>query len=194
VTRWKLREPYTPERLQEIYRKPHDHRRWPDHLARAEVTIALGAWMLRDVEDPVVADLSTGNACIPHGIVTRQPFAPRPVLGDFAPGYPLRGPIEQTIEQLDDDSVDLFVCSETIEHIADPDALLGRIHAKARRLLLSTPIGESDPSINIEHLWGWDVDEMVGMVELAGFRPVVVNRLEFAYYVYDFMIIAAERY
>jgi hypothetical protein len=197
VNRWRLRPPYSPEQLAELYKVPHRHDRWPDHLLRVSTSIAVGTWLLRDTREalgapgPVVADLSTGDAAIPQGILANR--SGRLLLGDFAPGYPIQGPIEETIEHLEDDSVDLFVCSETIEHLADPDTVLKRIRAKAHRLLLSTPIDENDTTLNPEHLWGWDVDQVERMLVNAGWRPVVINELVFEDFLYDFMIIGAER-
>ena len=116
-----------------------------------------------------------------------------PHLGDFARGYPFHGPIEETIEEFDDNELDLFVCSETIEHLDDPDAVLARIRAKAHRLMLSTPIGETDPADNPEHVHGWTVDGVLDMLRATGWRPVVVNELRLSYFLYDFMIIGCER-
>lgn len=194
--RTRLRSMPTAAQLAELYRKPHDHRQWPDHLLRVSTSIAVGAWLLRDLEGVTIADLSTGDAAIPHGIAVQLGQNEVPTwtrLGDFAPGYAVQGPIEETVEYLDDDSVDLFVCSETIEHLADPDTVLKRIRAKAHRLLLSTPIGEHDPTLNPEHVWGWDVEAVCQMLVAAGWRPTVINELRFSDYLYNFMIIGAER-
>lgn len=193
--RKRLRPMPSAAELARMYATPHDHTRWADHLIRVDVTAMIGAWMLRDRRiGAVIADLSTGNATIPRDIADMANM-PREslILGDFAPRYEHVGPIEQTIERLDDDSVDLFVCSETVEHLDDPDAVLARVRAKAHRLLLSTPIGETDPDGNPEHVWGWDVEAVESMLSGAGWRPVVVNSLELRDSVYDFMILACER-
>ena len=109
------------------------------------------------------------------------------MLGDFAPGYQIRGPIEETIERIP--SVDMFVCSETLEHVNDPDAVLRQIRRKADMLLLSTPIGETAPSNNIQHYWGWDRPAIQDMLDKAGFKTVqVYTELVFPGSVYDFQI------
>lgn len=193
--RWRLRPYPSPAELARMYATPHDHTRWADHLIRADVTTMIGAWLLRDRRvGAVIADLSTGNATIPRGIADMVNM-PREalILGDFAPRYEHVGPIEQTIERLADDSVDLFVCSETIEHLEFPEAVLARIRAKARRLLLSTPIGETLADDNPEHIHGWTVEGVVDMLATAGWRPTVVNELKLPDFVYDFMILGCVR-
>lgn len=192
--RWRLRDYPSPAELAKLYRRPHSHRCWADHLVRVDVTAMIGAWMLRGHVAPTIADLSTGDATIPRGIAdAANAFHANLHLGDFAPGYEHHGPIERTVEQLADDSVDLFVCSETIEHLDDPAAVLARIRAKAHRLIVSTPIGETDPDGNPEHVWGWTVEGVCDMLVSAGWRPTVVNELRLADYVYNFQIIGCER-
>jgi hypothetical protein len=123
----------------------------------------------------VVADLSCGNAEIPTRIARH--FGCHWWLGDLAPGYAFQGPIELTVEFLrdslgpDDDKVDLFVLSETIEHLADPWLVLERIGSVADRLLLSTPIDERVGTDTAEHIWGWGTEDVRGMLVGAGWWP-----------------------
>ena len=165
MTRQRLRPAYTPAELAEIYAKPHDSRRWIDHNVRVETTMALGIG-LAEKSIQSIADLSCGNGAIARGLQWQNGGGPRLILGDFAPGYDYTGPIEATIEEIP--PVDVFVCSETIEHLDDPDKVLARIRRKTRYLLLSTPIeawGETNP----EHYWAWDRDEVENMLQNAGF-------------------------
>lgn len=167
MMRKRLRPMPTDDELARLYAAPHDHRRWEDHLYRVDVTSAVAALMMR--RGGVVADLSCGNAVIADRLLeSRQ--ARRAVLGDYAPGYDHTGPIEQTIDQIG--HVDLFICSETIEHLDDPDAVLARIRQKTDRLVLSTPDGEENAA-NPEHVWGWDAEAVEEMLLTAGFVPKV---------------------
>jgi hypothetical protein len=157
--------------LAEMYAIPHDAKAWgAGHQLRVDATVALGCTMVDLDDTSVVADLSCGNAEIPRRIA--EHFECGVWLGDFAPGprHSFTGPIEVTVEYLrdslgpDDDHVDLFICSETIEHLADPWLVLERIGSVAERLLLSTPIDELDGSGTPEHIWGWgthDVERML---------------------------------
>jgi 2-polyprenyl-3-methyl-5-hydroxy-6-metoxy-1,4-benzoquinol methylase len=154
----------TAAELARLYAQPHDHTRWTDHLYRVDVTLALAGVMLP--RGGRVADLSCGNGYIAFRLA--QTHGASVILGDFAPRYELTGPIEQTIEQID--RVDLFVCSETIEHLDDPDMVLARIREKTDQLILSTPDGETDTG-NPEHVWGWDAEAVEKMLRDAGFTP-----------------------
>jgi hypothetical protein len=164
MMRKRLRPMPTEHELVEMYQVPHDHRRWQDHLFRVDITSAISGLMA--TPGGSVADLSCGNAAIAERL--KKSHDVRLVLGDFAPGYEHTGPIEQTIEVID--PVDLFICSETIEHLDDPEAVLARIRVKTDRLVLSTPDGEDDDR-NPEHVWGWDSEEVEKMLLGAGFSP-----------------------
>ena len=166
--RVRLRPKYIDEQLQEIYDKPHQHETWKDHRQRVHSTIALANWFY-----PIstVADLSCGDAYIIDRVGASTKYR-----GDFAPGYELTGPIEETINKIP--VVDLFILSETIEHIDDPDTLLKQIRGKAKHLILTTPLGEKDDQ-NPQHYWGWDKEDMRKMLENAGFNLEIYQELEF---------------
>lgn len=160
--RIRLRPAYTLEQLRGIYPQPHDHTRWPDHLIRVDRTIELA----RKMGVPgVVADLSCGDAAIGRALAPETL-----ILGDFAPGYPITGPVEDTIELLP--HVGMYICSETVEHLDDPDMVLTQIRSKSDSLVLSTPLAEFLP-VNPEHYWGWDTDGVGDMLRGAGWEPVM---------------------
>jgi hypothetical protein len=167
--RSRLRQAPGTDELAQLYPAPHDHRVYGyGHQLRVEATISLGRWLAQEVKATSVADLSCGNAAVAldlgvSGVV---------YLGDLAAGYPITGPIEETLDLIPD--VDLFVCGETIEHLADPDATLVAIRSKARALLLSTPIG--DTGGNVEHVWGWDQEAVGAMLVEAEWT--VAGRLD----------------
>ncbi len=166
--RARLRPPHDAAYLAALYAKPHNHTQWPDHIQRVRSTIALAGWF----EDALsVADLSAGDAAIINALDIHAKY-----IGDFAPRYEFTGAIEETIEQIP--SVDLFILSETIEHVDDPDLVLRKIRAKTKHLILTTPDGEKDAS-NPEHYWGWDSDDMKEMLIEAGFKPVIYSSLHF---------------
>jgi hypothetical protein len=150
-----LRPFYSPEQRSALYRTRYDHCRWDDHYHRVAHTAALLAGM----QPGSAADLSCGDGAITAGLTCPL------YLGDITPGWPLCGPIEDTIGQIP--QVDVFVCSETLEHVENPGGLLAAIRGKASRLLLSTPDGEADAE-NPEHYWGWDVADLDRMLAAAG--------------------------
>lgn len=154
----------SPAELDAMYQVPHDHRRWEDHMFRVDITSAIAG--LLATPGGTVADLSCGNATIALRLAASH--GARTVLGDYAPGYEHTGPIEKTIEAID--PVDLFILSETLEHLDDPEAVLAQIRPKTDRLILSTPDGEENDD-NPEHVWGWDAEAVEKMLRDTGFSP-----------------------
>ena len=175
----RLRPKYSDEELKSIYATPHAHSSWPDHRARVRATIALAKWF-EDVRS--VADLSAGDAAIIDGLDVHAKY-----IGDYATRYEFAGPIEKTIDLIP--KVDLFICSETVEHLDQPDLVLKKIRAKTRYLVLSTPDGE-DNAGNHQHYWGWSADDMRALLIEAGFEPVIFQSLKFddPGLVYDYQI------
>ncbi len=170
----RLRAVPTGEELAAMYAVPNDAGRWAEHELRVAATVMLGRQMFGRVAH--LADLSAGTA---GQVIARQLVEPggRVSLADLAPmpwvhvgGREVRqwcGPIDDTLDELDDGDVDLFVCGETLEHVDDPGGLLDRVHAKAAGLLLSTPIDEA-PGVNPEHVWRWDTAGVVELLTAAG--------------------------
>lgn len=162
----RLRPLPPPGELRRMYAAPHDHRRWRDHELRVGVTLAIARWL---ANGPVgtAADLSAGNGWLLDQIEAHTKW-----YGDFAatdPGW-LRGPIEETLDRMPE-RADLMLCCETLEHLDDPGAVLDAMRARARSLVLSTPV-EAWQDRNPEHLWAWDRQGVETLLAHAGFRPV----------------------
>lgn len=172
--RHRNRPKYSEQELKELYATPHDHTKWADHIVRVEKTIEVGIDLIAGVDIATIADLSCGDAHIAGELQdyywNERSEAPHLILGDYAPGYQFEGPIEETIEQIP--HVDLFVCSETIEHLDNPDEVLSKIRLKADKLLLSTP-DCSWVDQNPEHYWSWDAEAVHAMLLEAGWDPVI---------------------
>ena len=103
-------------------------------------------------------------------------------------------PIEKTIDSIGLNTVDMWVCSETIEHLDDPDSVLAEIRNRTKWLLLSTPDGETAASNNPEHIWSWDAEMVVAMLSDAGFKTLVQMSLDLrpAGYQYCYTIVLAQ--
>lgn len=151
--------------LAAMYRHPTDASRWPEHVLRCELTIALARdrFPVRNV----VVDLSAGDGRVARALSTREV-----VLGDLAAGEHLHlvGPLEQTIGELPPAFADVFVLGETLEHVDDPELVLRLIRRHARGLVLSTPLNEP-AGVNPEHVWRWDLDGIRELLDATGWHP-----------------------
>ena len=175
--RKRLRPAYTNEELQNVYREPHNHSKFEDHKIRVGKSIEL----LKEYGTyNSIADLSAGDATIINALDADNKY-----FGDYAPGYEITGHIDETIKEIP--NVDLFICSETLEHLDDPDATLKAIRAKTKYLFISTPNGEDNDG-NPEHYWGWNNEDIKEMLVNAGFEPEVYYLLELKEYLYDFQM------
>jgi len=166
--RIRLRPAYSEQELLGVYETPHQHWQWKDHQLRVQMTIAFASWF-KDVQS--IADLSAGDAVIINSIPATTRY-----IGDFAPAYEFTGAIDDTIDLIP--KVDLFICSEIIEHLDDPEKTLAKIRAKTKALIVTTPDSETNDQ-NPQHYWGWDADGVRELLEGAGFKPVIFNALRF---------------
>lgn len=164
----RLRGPYDADKLAELYAAPHDHTKWNDHKVRVAVTAQIAHAVAGDVQ--VAADLSCGD-----GATLRALGVPELHLGDLAPGHQYHGPIEQTIHEIP--HVGLFVCTETLEHVDDPDLVLKLIRPKADTLIVSTPV-DCWHDHNPEHYWAWSREDVEEMLTAAGFEVVLYAALD----------------
>lgn len=164
------RPQWTPDELARIYAGPHDHRVLsPGHDLRIARTIAIARLVFPDPTS--VADLSTGN-----GVIANALGAPDVILGDYAPGFDHRGPIEETIDLVP--HVDVFICAETLEHLWEPDEVLIKIREKASALVCSVPISHcSEDDQNGEHYWAFDQEGAEKMLRDTGWDPVIYEQV-----------------
>ncbi len=180
--RKRLRKKYSEEELKLVYSKPHEHHHWEDHKIRVQYTIEV-AKQIEGVES--VADLSAGDATIINALDVTNKF-----IGDYASKYEFEGPIEDTIHDIP--KVDLFICSETLEHVDDPEYVLSMIRSKTNKLILTTPEGKFDDT-NPEHYWAWNKEGIEELLIATGFTPVRYEKLELAEkYYYDYQIWVCE--
>lgn len=145
------------------------------HGIRVHVTIqAALAWQPGGWSS--VVDLSAGDGRIAHGVCSAFPLK-----GDLAAGPGIEpdwiGPLEDNVQLLSE-GWDLFVCSETLEHLKDPGLALALIRSKARQLLLSTPIMGYDGDTNPEHVWCWDRGGVESLLAEAGWRSQLFVELD----------------
>ena len=129
----RLRRTYTEEELAEVYDHKYDHTQWLDHIVRVQETIRIANLVPSFIPGlKTVADLSAGDAAIINGVKIDTK-----IIGDYVEGYDYCGKIEDTIEQIP--KVDMFILSETLEHVNHPLNVLKAIRKKTSWLVLSTP-------------------------------------------------------
>lgn len=151
---------------------------FPDHKLRVTATIDLINWFkqsqLKTTHFDSVADLSAGDGSIINSVNARNKY-----LGNFGDGYEYSGDILKTIEQIP--SVDLFINTETLEHLPTPQEVLNKIRTKTKYLCLSTPLDEKGTIWGhaIGHLWVWGKEDILKMLKKAGFEPIVYQEIHF---------------
>lgn len=163
----------------ERYPNGYAHDSWPDHVERVKASADMIEKYRKQIRS--AADLSCGDGALLN-MISRH--LTRAVLGDLN-GVPpsaavsCRAQVLETVghaelpgslEHLE--PVDLFILSETLEHVDDPDDLLVRIGGVARYLFVSTPVDESAEAGNPEHYWGWGTGDVYDMLAVAGWEPL----------------------
>jgi hypothetical protein len=168
--RVRVQEKFTEEELQYLYSAPweqapsdHPHlENCPEPWTYWNIMIGLGKSF-----GPItsMADMSCGDARIAREL--GEFYGVEPVLGDYAPGYQYQGTLQETVPQLD--VVDLFICTNTVEHLDDPDSDLKLVREHCTNLLVSTPVEEwEEPSTG--HYWAWSRKGVEDMLNDAGFQ------------------------
>ena len=167
----KLREFHTPEELAKIYPQPHDHAIYGrGHGIRVNMTIHLAQDMAYQVKAKSVADLSCGN-----GVIAKALNIEKTTLGDYAQGYEYSGPLEVNLKNIE--NVDLYICSESIEHVENPSSVLNLIRQKSKTLVLTTPI-DAWHDTNEEHYWAWGRQDVEALLKNAGWNPDIFIMLD----------------
>lgn len=162
MTRLRLRPAYTTDELSRVYDHTYNHRQWQDHRLRIAVTFEVSQWAARLGGLTSGADLSAGDGAVLSGVRLS-----RKVFGDLSGAWDISGQIEHTLPSLE--PVDLYICTETLEHVDDPDQLLKTIREKAKVLILSTPVDAFEDT-NPEHYWAWSKADVEAMLNQAGFQ------------------------
>jgi len=124
-----------------------------------------------------IADLSCGSGEIARRLARWSGI--EPLLGEYVGGYEYVGPIEETIHEIP--HVELFICTETIEHLDSPDRDLKLIREKTDKLLLSTPMDEgvnNGKTPATGHYWTWGRGDVETILYEAGFRPLAFIQLD----------------
>lgn len=143
------------------HRERAAHLEQPMHRLRLEAAAALIRTAARSLPQPTVSDLGCGDGGLLH-LIQHDVIA----WGyDFAPanaaGWAERGVVAEALDVFgaDRDRVhlgDIAVCTEVLEHIADPHGIVKWLADNTRFLVASSPRNERPGSASPEHAWAWD--------------------------------------
>lgn len=164
----KLRAFYTEEQIAGIYGHTYDHTQWPEHVARVRRTIDVAQKLINEHGLESVTDLSAGDGAIVNGL-TGTVWRTNDI-SENGDG------IEVLVKTAA--PVDLWICTETIEHLEAPWTVLEEIARRTRWLVLSTPLDE-DPSIgNYEHYWSFTLADVADLLAQSGFVDAQATELD----------------
>jgi hypothetical protein len=181
--RTRLRPKYSDEELAKIYDHVYDHTRWVEHQTRITWTIRrLQHFIDLRPEITRVVDLSCGDGAILNGL-----NVPSKVFGDIvmAPHLTIGAVLAEISVKYTQG--DLLVCSETLEHLDDPDEFLRNAQENFKFIAITTPLGETNDH-NWEHYWGWDLIGVNDMLQATQWYPLVEETLPLEHYTYQFWI------
>lgn len=167
-----------------VYPGGYRHDRWADHVERVKASADIIERYASQIRS--AADLSCGDGALLN-MISRH--LDRAVLGDLN-GVPASAAVSCKAQVLETigaaalpdslthlEPVDLFILSETLEHVDDPDDLLARLAGVSRYLFLSTPVAEPAESGNLEHYWSWGIADVHEMLLAAGWTPLEQHTL-----------------
>jgi len=174
----------TPEEIEAGYAHPQAQAHGPEGYLHGNLANCKNRFIHQNVEVAFgegfgkvgsIADMSCGDARVARSLAEYSGI--EPILGDYGDwndGYQYQGPLSETVPQLP--VVDLYICTNTIEHLNDPDADLKLIREHCHNMLLSCPIDEYDAGG--EHLWFWSREGVEDIFKAAGFEQLAYCELD----------------
>lgn len=161
----------------DMYKDAYNTDQWVDHIYRVRVSRSILESIIGSGAINSVADLSAGDGKISGNFPINSHLGDISTKNCIQNNFKYYGPIEETI--FDIPQVDLFVLSETLEHLEDPENVLRLISYKSKVLFLSTPL-EEPINTNPEHLWSWGKDDIQQLLEMVGFiNTILYSELNF---------------
>lgn len=181
----KLRPFWSRAEERRLYSETYDHTRWPEHVGRVEATIDFTQKLIDEHELKTVVDLSCGDGAIVDGLngvrIVRKTDVSSSGMG-----------IEATLMMSSFDT-DLFICTETIEHMRAPWTTIELIAENTRFIVLSTPLNEGAHVDNYEHYWSFTDQDVDDMLKYAGFTDLQRVFLSGRGWTYDYQLWSGRR-
>jgi hypothetical protein len=175
----KLRRFHSSADLRKIYDHTYNSGQWPEHVRRVAFTRDLIQELVSEHGLTSLADLSSGDAEVTKSV--------RGLDSRHYRDYSDHG--EDILSLLNGllQPVDLFVCTETIEHLEAPWTVIEKIREKTKWLVLSCPNGEKNTE-NWEHYWSFTQNDVLDMLTQAGFTETKCHGLWEPGWNYDYQI------
>lgn len=177
----------TPERLAQVYANQYQHTYWPSHKDRVQVTVEIAQRLIDAEGIKTIADFSAGDRAVVQALRRYDEAHLADITDDGV----------DIVERLRKETrtFDLFICTETIEHVEQPWTLLEEIAPRTRWLLLSTPLDEDPNENNWEHYWSFEAVDIDDLLVQSGFPHGVLTtyRPDTGPYTYQIWIARSEK-
>lgn len=157
----KLRRFMTPAEFAKNYATQFNHRSHYSHVERIEHTVKIAQELIDKEGIKRIADFSAGDRAVVNGLHGYEDAWLHDITDDGV----------DIVERLRAETFtyDLFICTETIEHVEQPWTLLEEIAPRTRWLLLSTPLDEDPAKNNWEHYWTFEATDIDDLLTQSGF-------------------------
>lgn len=185
TTEWYRARGHAPHAEQAIHRGRFD-------AAEALVREAVGALSLHSI-----VDLGAGDGGMLQRLRGLSEYGVRAWGYDLMPENVAYAQLTRKVDVFDVDFLtekiewaDLVICTEVLEHLEDPHALVDKIARNTRVLVASSPAAETEEDHDPAHAWCWDMNGYAGMIQNAGFDLLAH---EFVPGEYEFQVVLALR-
>lgn len=156
-----------------MYGHRYDSTRWHEHVERIKRTASIAQELIDRHSLETAADLSCGDSSLLNQLTVMSKQG-------------RDGNIDADLDIIT--CVDLFLCTETIEHLPAPWTTLERIAEKTRWLVLSTPLDEDPAMGNPEHYWSFTAEDVESILYQSGFTDWCLYMLAEPNWAYTYQV------
>jgi hypothetical protein len=174
----KLRRFHSADETRKLYATSYDHTHWAEHIERVIKTRKIAQDLIDTYALRTAADLSAGDRSLASELQGLDMLE----TSDLSTGTNI---VEGLLTL---SPVDLFICTETIEHLEAPWSVIELIAQRTNWLVLSTPLDEPAETGNWEHYWSFTKQDIENMLAQSGFTDLSVSYLTRPAWTYIYQI------